>query len=313
MVELLSLSEGMRATSSAQASRDGTFQLQVGSASSSPRFLLRVIYKGANYNLSVAPEEAGTPVEIRIFEPTSEFKGIKGSMPLMLAQASGNALLIQQQYFLRNETSPPRTLINPGGTFFFDTPPASQVQDLNVSLLGMAGIALPQTPTPRPGGGYAIDYPMKPGMNEVRVSYRVNYPNDIRSFRLRLFYGAVSSKILILPAELKVEGPMLKVAGTDQRTGAAAYGVVDLPRDGYFEMKISGAAPEITEEGGSATASSPAQSEEQVVRIPSRVYGKRFIILGSLGLLFLLVILFVLQQHYSDGRKSPATSGKNSR
>ena len=111
---------------------------------------------------------------LTIYETTQKSDEMKVSLPVMLAQASGNALLVQQQYLLANETNPKKTLVSPQGTFLFDTPPPSATSELSVAVVGLAGIPLPQTPDSRNEGGYQISYPMKPGVNEIRISYRVS-------------------------------------------------------------------------------------------------------------------------------------------
>ena len=168
-VELLTLGEGMKTASEIESGSDGSFTFSAVENSQTPHLLLRVLYHGVNYNLSVAShEEMEKPVTLTIYEPTQRTEDIQVSMPVMLAQASANALLVQQQYLVVNETTPKKTLVSPQGTFFFDTPP-EVTDELNVVVVGLAGIPLPQTPTPKSGGGYFISYPMKPG-----ATYRIS-------------------------------------------------------------------------------------------------------------------------------------------
>ncbi len=299
-VELMVLSQGMRSTAEAHTAVDGTFRLDASSAEGAIQMLLRVIYQGVNYNQAVSPGSA-SPIEIKIFESTADSRQIRVSLPIMLLQASGMALLVQEQYFVENNSQPPRTLENPAGTFFFDFPADQAIQDLAVSVLGLSGIPLPQTPGKRKEGGHFIAYPMKPGKNEVRISYRVNYPSSERLFQHRVFYDIDSTRVLVLPADLRVESSALSSVGSDPQTGSSAYIASGLSPQKDLKIVVSGQAPEVSEASGdTASTAPPSADDERVVRIPNRIYQKRGIILGALGFFFVLVILFAIRQSASQ-------------
>lgn len=299
-VELMVLSQGMRSTAEARTAADGTFRLDASSAAGTLQMLLRVIYQGVNYNQAVPPGPASS-VEIKVFESTTDSRQVHVSLPIMLVQASGTALLVQEQYFVENDSQPPRTLENPAGTFSFDTPAGQTVQELAASVLGLSGIPLPQTPEKRKEGGHFIAYPMKPGKNEVRISYRVNYPSSERLFQHRVFYNMDSTRVLVLPADLKVESSGLSSVGSDPQTGASAYIASGLSLKKGLEFLVSGQAPKVSEATGEATSTAPPSADdERVVRIPNRIYQKKEIILGSLGFFFVLVLLFAIRQSASQ-------------
>jgi hypothetical protein len=211
----------------------------------------------------------------------------------MLAQASGNLLYVQQQYLLNNATSPKRTLTNTSGTFLFDTPARELLSDLTVSVVGLAGIPLPQEPTPRKEGGYVIAYPMKPGVNEIRVSYKVNFPSNQRGFSHRLFYPTGSTKMLVLPATLQVSGPGLQPSGTDSRMQAAVYQVPE--SNAALQFKIVGDAPQVAEEGGQGDTRGD-EPQVKVVRLSNRVFENRMFILSGFGALFAVAFIIALRR-----------------
>src|SRR5262245_2952410 len=249
-VELLTLGEGMNKNAEVLSGADGSFRFTITESASSPHWLLRAIYQGVNYNLSVTPDQdLSQPVTVTIYETTQSQNGMQVSLPLMLAQASGNLLYVQQQYLLQNTATPKKTLARADGTFSFDTPARELLSELSVSVVGLAGIPLPQEPTPLPGGGYRINYPMKPGVNEVRISYKVNYPSSQRDFSHRLFYATGPTKVLILPASLQVSGPSIQPAGSDSRTQAAIYKVTPAAKAPALQFKVSGSAPVVSDEG----------------------------------------------------------------
>jgi len=247
-------------------------------------------------------------VTVTIYETTQSPAGIEVSLPLMLAQASGNLLYVQQQYLLDNSSTPKKTLARTDGTFSFDTPARELVSELSVSVVGLAGIPLPQEPSPRPEGGYRISYPMKPGVNEIRVSFKVNYPSDQRDFSHRLFYATGPTKLLILPASLQVSGPGLQPAGSDSRTQAAIYQVTPAAKAPALQFKIAGIAPVVSEEGerGPGDGHDHDQPQAKVVRLSNRVIENKTIILTGFGIVFAVAILFAIRQK-SASRQTTAS------
>lgn len=307
-VELLTLGEGMKTASETESASDGFFTFSAVENSQTPHLLLRVLYQGVNYNLSVAShEEMEKPVTLIIYEPTQRTDGIQVSMPVMLAQASGNDLLIQQQYLVINETSPKKTLVNSQGTFFFDIPPTEMTNELNVVVVGLAEIPLPQTPIPNSEGGYLISYPMKPGINEVRISYRVNFNSSQRELKHRLFYGTSAARVLILPADLQVSGDRVQPAGKDSRTQAAMYQVTGIRKGEFLDLKIAGEAPKVSESDDSNRESESGEPQLRVVRLPNPVFEKKEIILGGFGAFFLLTILYALRQRARHASRAEAS------
>ena len=305
-VELLTLGEGMNRNSETVTSVDGRFQFSLAENTQTPHWLLRVIYQGVNYNLSVSPEQDLTqPVSLMIYETTKKQEGIQVSLPLMLAQASGNALFVQQQYLLANETQPRKTLASSDGTFLFDTPARDLISELSVSVVGLAGIPLPQNPTPRKEGGFLISYPMKPGINEIRISYRVNFASSQRELKHRLFYGSQATKVLVLPSTLQVSGEAVKSSGIDTRTQAATYLVSSVPKGAFLEVHITGDAPMVSEERGRPgddrnDEGEGGQPQIRVVRLSNRVFENKIPLLGGFAVVFVIAILYAVRQKWQS-------------
>ena len=296
-VELLSIAQGMKLEHETITGPDGSFKFQAVEMGQSPHLIIRAIYKGVNYNAAIATaQETQVPVSLTVFDVTSEFKNITVTFPVMLLQANANSLLVQQQFFVNNQTNPEKTLLNPAGTFFFDTPPPGVTEQLVVAVVGLGGIPLPQTPAQKPGGGYAISYPMKPGLNEVHISYRMESSSPQREFSQRLFYPTGTSRILILPADLQLVGSGLKAIGRDERTQAAVYQISNLAPQGNLKLKVIGEAPPITDPQESSNDERSDDSQVKVVRLPNRVFEIREFIIGGLGAIFVFILVFAVRQ-----------------
>ena len=304
-VELLTLGEGMNVTKESVTSKEGRFTFeQVELAPSSPHILLRTIYRGVNYNRSLSSTaEMADPQLLTIYETTAQLGNIGVSMPFMIALAHGNELRIEHQYLLTNNSQPMRTLANSQFTFEFDTP-ASPL-DLKVSVLGLGRIPLPQRPLIRDGGGYRINYPMKPGINEIWVAYNVRFPSDDRQLKFRLPHGTDHSQLFVKPSTLQVTGTGVRSTGIDSRTDSATFHITRIAQGEFLNLRIAGEAPEHSANDGHDHGE---DSQFRVVRLPNRVFEQRTVILGTLAALSMAIIFYALGQQsrerfHQQGRK----------
>lgn len=309
-VELLTLGEGMNATKDTITGKGGRFAFeQVELAPSSPHILLRTIYRGVNYNrsLSSTAEMAG-PQLLTIYETTAQPGDIDVSMPFMVALAHGTDLRIEHQYLLTNNSQPKRTLANSLSTFEFDTP-ASPL-DLKVSVLGLGRIPLPQRPLIRDGGGYRINYPMKPGINEIWVAYNVRFPSDDRQLKFRLLHGTDHSQLFVKPSTLKVTGTGVVSTGVDSRTDSATFHITQIAGGEFLNLRIAGEAPEHSANDGHDHGE---DSGFRVVRLPNRIFEQRTVILGTLAALSLAIIFYALGQQSRERFRQQARKRKKKR
>jgi len=292
-VELLTLGEGMSATQETFTAQGGRCTVeQVELAPSSPHILLRTIYRGVNYNQSLSSTaEMADPQLLTIYETASQLAEVGVSMPFMVALAHGNELRIEHQYLLTNNSQPKRTLANSLSTFEFDTPESPL--DLKVSVLGLGRIPLPQRPLIRDGGGYRINYPMKPGINEIWVAYNVRFPSDDRQLKFRLLNGTDHSQLFVKPSTLEVTGTGVVSTGTDSRTESATFHITQIPEGEFVNLRIVGEAPEHSPHDGHDHGE---DSQLRVVRLPNRIYEQRTLILGTLAALSLAIIFYALGQ-----------------
>lgn len=294
-VELLTLGQEMNVTKEDLTQDDGRFTFEeVELAAASPHILLRTIYQGVNYNISLSsPEEVKAPQLLTIYETATELENIEVSMPAMLVIAHGNDLRVEQQYLVNNGSKPMRTLANSLMTFQFDTPLSGKVDNLKISVLGLGRIPLPQRPLKRKKGGYRINYPMKPGVNEVWIVYRVKFESNDRVLKLRLLDGIEHSQLFVKPSNLQVSGKGIEAVDIDSQTESARYHIEKVSKGEFLNLRITGDAPEHSADDGHDHGGDP---EFQVVRLPNRVFQQKIVILGVLGALFLAIIFFALGQ-----------------
>lgn len=309
-VELLTLGQQMNVTREVFTGKDGRFSFEeVELAPSSPHILLRTIYQGVNYNLSLSSTaEMAVPQRLTVYETAAELDNVEVSMPAMLALAHGNDLRVEHQYFVTNNSQPKQTLVNSQLTFEFDTPPFAR--DLKVSVLGLGRIPLPQRPLAREGGGYRINQPIKPGINEIWVAYDIGFSSSDRELKFRLLHGTDHSQLFVKPSTLHVTGKGVRSTGIDSRTESAGFHIAKIAKGEFLSLRIIGEAPEHSADDGH---DHQGDSEFQVVRLPNRVFEQKTLILGLLAAVSLAIIFYALGQQSRERRLQRVRKRKKKR
>jgi len=143
---------------------------------------------------------------------------------------------------------------------------------------------LPQTPEPaKSPGEFSINYPIKPGMTLVIISYETDYNPAQLELRDQVSYPIDKAEMWVSPTTLSVDSPVFKPAGVDTTNMVAKFEAEDLPAHAALEARLAGeAAPSSGSEGGG--------TEVEVKSLPNSMTRLGLPLLGC----FLLILLWAL-------------------
>ena len=287
-VSYIQLQQGMTPVASADTDAQGVFRIDGVEAFGGSPALLQVEYQGATYSQPVvSPQGMAGGLQILVYDSSRE-KGIVAirDHAIFLRPAAGELAVIEQ-ISLENRSNPPRTYVNPEGTFAFSLP-AQPRDGVQASIMGSAGMPIPQVPTPlEPANSFAINYPIRPGGSQVRLQYSIDYQSPYRFSKI-LNQPAEQTHIVTPGEGVQLSGENLTALGKEPSTGMLAYQI--LPAAGVLKLDISGEAP--ATQADSQTAE-PAASGA-LTEIPDAATERRWLILSALGLILLggLVYLY---------------------
>ncbi|WP_263365799.1 carboxypeptidase-like regulatory domain-containing protein [Edaphobacter bradus] len=174
-VVLIRLQQGMQESTRTKTDAKGRFTLDVPDPG---LHLVRVTHDKANY---FRPAPPGTQsVEIEVFNAAAKVQGVSGEADVMRIQSdeSGNGLRVVENFFVKNESTPPRTQFGER-PFEFYLPPGAVVE-------GSAALApggMPVQASPMPLGDpnhFAFIFPIRPGETRFQVTYRLPYNGSFR-------------------------------------------------------------------------------------------------------------------------------------
>ena len=169
-VVLIRLAQGMQESTRTKTDAKGRFTLDVPEQG---MHLVRVTHDKANY---FRPAPPGTQsVEIEVFSAAPKVEGVSTEANVMRIEsdASGNGLHVVENFFVKNESNPPKTQFSERAFEFF-LPPGAVVE-------GSAALApggMPVQASPMPLGDpnhFAFVFPIRPGETRFQVTYRLPY------------------------------------------------------------------------------------------------------------------------------------------
>ena len=197
-VALLTLSqEGMKEIASTRADSRGRFRLLVPKPLAT--YLVRAIHQGVTYHDLVEPDSK--PVVIRVYDTAPQLDGVKAIMDVQRFEATNDTLEVKQLVTVRNDSRPPRTLMN-DRPFEIQLPPDAQVQAGLVQVED--GQPLKQKPIAGDRKGqYYFVFPVRPGDTRFAIVYRLPY-NGVALIQPQL-RNPLEKFVLMLPKSMKFD------------------------------------------------------------------------------------------------------------
>ena len=169
-VVLIRLQQGMQESTRTKTDSRGRFKLDVPD---SGIHLVRVTHDKANY---FRPAPPGTQsVEIEVFNAAAKVQGVSNEADVMRIQtdASGTGLRVVENFFVKNESTPPLTQFS-DRPFEFWLPESAIVE--GSAALAPGGMPVQAAPVPlTEKGHYTFLFPIRPGETRFQITYRLPY------------------------------------------------------------------------------------------------------------------------------------------
>lgn len=247
-----------------------------------PVYLVRVSYAGINYTDFVRYRGQNlVTMQLEVYEPTSSWDDVSVSVPHMMLTRRADTLAVDKFFQITNNTSPSRTVYGEDARFTIHLPEEMiELKQFNVTSLG---IPLPLEPeaTGEPGR-YTVDYPIKPGVTRVAMSYEVPYAEGHYAYREPLEYDLDEVMIITGDPTLQVTSATNTIERMEDVEGFTAYRIAGLAKGSELALDIAG--------GSRTPRASPAQrTPPRVMTLPNPTH------VGSIALALVIgLVLFAL-------------------
>ena len=260
-VVLIRLQQGMQEASRTKTDAKGRFTLDVPDKGI---HLVRVTHDKANY-FRPAPEGTQS-VEVEVFNAAAKVEGISGEADVMRIQTdeSGKGLRVVENFFVKNESSPPRTQFS-DRPFEFYLPEGAVVE--GSAALGPGGMPVQASPVPLGDPNhYAFIFPIRPGETRFQITYKLPYSGNFK-FAPRMVTPTDTIAVMMPKSMTFKGGPSTPYTPVTEDTTAQTYVARNVVPSEALDFTVSGAGqlPRDTapagagEQGGQgADASAPA-------------------------------------------------------
>jgi hypothetical protein len=254
-VVLIRLQQGMQEASRTKTDAKGRFALEVP-AGDNGTHLVRVTHDKANY---FRPAPPGTQsVEVEVFDAAAKVKGVTNEADVMRLQTdeSGKALRIVENFFVKNESSPPLTQFS-DRPFEFYLPEGAVVE--GSAALAPGGMPVQASPVPLGDPNhYAFIFPIRPGETRFQISYRLPYSGSLK-FAPRVATPTDTVAIMMPKSMTFKPGPSAGYNPVTEETAAQTYVARNVQPSQALDFTVSGAGQMPRDAGAEGAAEASAQ------------------------------------------------------
>ena len=167
-VVLIDVQAGMAEAARATTDAHGRYSLESGTAGTA---LIRVDHQGGSYFIA-APQRGGSG-DISVYDVAAKVDGVGIDADMLLAEAAGGMLRVQERYLVHNTSLPPRSQFS-ANTFEFVLPADAVLDGAAVTRPG--GLATNTRPKPlSQSGHYTFNTPIQPDLGEKETMFEVQY------------------------------------------------------------------------------------------------------------------------------------------
>jgi 5-hydroxyisourate hydrolase-like protein (transthyretin family) len=251
-VVLIRLQQGMQEASRTKTDSHGRFTLDVPDQGV---HLVRVTHDKANY---FRPAPPGTQsVEIDVYNAAAKVKGVAGEADVMRIQtdASGKALHVVENFFVKNESNPPLTQFS-DRPFEFYLPTGAVVE--GSAALAPGGMPVQASPVPLGDANhYAFIFPIRPGETRFQITYRLPYSGSLK-FSPRVGMPTDTIAVMMPKSMTFAAGPSAPYSPVTEETTAQTYVARSVAPSEPLDFTVSGTGQMPRDTEAAATAGSDA-------------------------------------------------------
>jgi len=167
-VVLIDVQAGMSEAANATTDSHGHYSL--ASPGMGP-YLIRVNHQGGTY--FIAAPQGGGPGDVTVYDVAPKVDGVTIDADMLLIEAAGGMLRVQERYLVRNTSTPPRAQFS-DRTFEFVLPQGAELDGAAATRPG--GLATNTRPVPLgQSEHYTINVPIQPNKDEKETTFEVQY------------------------------------------------------------------------------------------------------------------------------------------
>lgn len=270
-------------------------------------YLIRVTHQGAGYFIA-APQNGG-PGDIPVYDVAAKVPGVRIEADVIEAETDPNGqLVVDERYFVHNNSSPPTTQWSPK-SFRIVLPPDATIG--SVGAQRPTGLPTSVNLDPDgPKGHYSFNFPIQPDEGDkdtmFQISYTLPYSSSSYAFKSVLTLPADNLAVLLPKSMGFAGGAGATFAPVNADPGVNTYLAKNVAAEKPVSFTISGTGqiPRASQANGQSDASQTANAGQQgpggglgqPIDTPDPLSKYKWWILGGLALLLAAAAAFLLRK-----------------
>jgi len=295
---------GMESVESVKSGADGRFHMD--QTPQGPH-LVQTAFDGVTYNHMLPPGTPSTGLTLEVYNAARQPGSARVARHFLIFQPSGSQMAVDEGFQFQNDGL--TTYNDPdGGTLKFYAPPGAT--RIVVKATAPQGMPIDRAAEKtRQPDVYKVDFPIKPGETDFRLTYSLPYTSGT-VFHDRVLYKTDEPTLLGAPSGVTLKADGLESKGVEPRSQTSIFAI----KGSDFQVEIAGAVPAAS--GGQA-ADSDADSGPSLEEVAPKVLrgNMKWILALALGILALgFIVLYRAQPAALPTPGRPSTAkGKNDR
>jgi hypothetical protein len=250
-------------------------------------------------------------VNVQVYDVAAVVAGVSTVANVMRVETDAQGLRVTQSFFIKNDSSPPRTQFS-SHSYDFYLPPDAQLE--GSAAMAPGGMPVQSSPVPLGDKGhYAFLFPLRPGVTQFQLSYHLPYSGSL-AFDQR-FATPTDSFVVMMPKSMSFKpgagvsfeslnnetpGALTMLARGGSPSHSLAFTVSGsgaMPRDTQAENQGNDGAG-TTEAGSNAAANDtrPGGGLGAPIDTPDPLNKYKWWILGGITLVFAVGAGFLLRR-----------------
>ena len=260
-VVLIAFGQGMQEAARTKTDATGHYSINLPDQG---MHLIRVDHEKAAYFQPVPP--GTTTADVDVYDVLPKVEGVSTEADVLrVTEANSNGLHIVENFFIKNESKPPRTQFSTHAYEFY-LPPDAKIEAS--AAAGPQGMPVASSPMPQGDKGhYAFVFPVRPGETRFQLSYTLPYSGSYKFTPKHIL--PTDNFVVILPKSMSLEGGNA-LQSSDIEAGAQTFIAKNVTpeQDLSFTLSGQGVMPR-EQQGAQAQQGSPGNAGDQTAGAPS--------------------------------------------
>ena len=308
-VILVSLQQRMQETARTKTDAHGHYSIDVPDQG---MHLIRVDHQKASYFQPAPPST--TTVDVQVFDVAATVSGITTEANVIRVETDPQGLHVTQSYFVKNDSTPPRTQFS-NHSYEIYLPPDAKIE--GAAAMGPGGMPVASSPAPMgEKGHYTYLFPLRPGETQFQVTYSLPYSGSAKL--APKLAGSADNVVVMVPKsmtftpdastpyqpindDINAQTFVAKNVSSTQALGFSVSGSGALPRDVQTAQGANGqpGAPAATDDAR------PGGGLGNPIDTPDPLNKYKWWILSGVGLLLVIAAAFFLRRPAQQAEDTP--------